>query len=332
MDRGRTPATQRARKATRSGRSRRAGAAAPARPSPAMAIPKVDLRGLEPGTPGWEAARAAVTASMLSHGCVVVAHGALGPELREALFSRAARDLFALPAEAKRRNVSTVGPYRGYITNTPGMNWESLYVGAAADAGRVPEFAGLLWPDGNPEFCDTIVSFAKKMTELERAVERMTLEGLGVGEDHIASHLDAHDDAVRLSRYGPPPDAASAMSMGEHRDDTVITIIVQHEVEGLEVQVGDGSWHTIPPEPDTVAFMAGEMFTRLVALFTTRCKGGTVVSAMDELVDGDHPLAYRPCNEDEYVQFRHSEEGGKFSDPLKAFCGVDVYASCTMIH
>jgi isopenicillin N synthase-like dioxygenase len=118
----------------------------------AMAIPKVDLRGLEPGTPGWEAARATVTASMVSHGCVVVAHGELGADLREALFGRAVREAFALPAEAKRRNVSTVGPYRGYIANIPGMDWESLRVHDADDAARVREFAGLLWPEGNPEF------------------------------------------------------------------------------------------------------------------------------------------------------------------------------------
>ncbi|KAF0899139.1 hypothetical protein E2562_013365 [Oryza meyeriana var. granulata] len=75
-----------------------------------MANPKVDLRGLKPGTPGWEEARTAVTASMVAHGCVVVAHGALGPELREALFGHAMREVFELPAEAKQRSVSTVGP------------------------------------------------------------------------------------------------------------------------------------------------------------------------------------------------------------------------------
>jgi hypothetical protein len=49
---------------------------------------------------------------------------------------------------------------------------------------------------------------------------------------------------------------------------------------------------------------------------------GSTVRAIDELVDEEHPLMYNPCDPYEYCSYRYTEEGLKFRDPLKAFCGV----------
>uniref|UniRef100_A0ACD5YAK0 Uncharacterized protein n=1 Tax=Avena sativa TaxID=4498 RepID=A0ACD5YAK0_AVESA len=311
-----------------------------------MEIKKVDLRGLEPGGPGWDGARDAVTASMVAYGCVVVQHDGLDRDIRQALFVRAMPELFAFPVETKRRNVYNDVQYGGYIGQLPALaGYESMSIKNVPDAGFISDFARLFWPQGNPSFCETSAGFARKAIKLEQTVTRMVLEGLGVRSKRA---LDSHHDqlryTLRMAHYGTSPgDDAAKVSMPEHRDYVMTSMVVQNQVEGLEVQLNDGSWYAVPPEPDTCAILVGSLLQvvtngrvqaclhrvktpsnrdRFSALVGCMPIQGSTVRAMGELVDEDHPLMYHPCDPYEYVRFQFSEEGRKSKDALKAFCGV----------
>ncbi|KAF8701999.1 hypothetical protein HU200_033336 [Digitaria exilis] len=191
---------------------------------------------------------------------------------------------------------------------------------------------------------ETMVSFTKNMLKLDETLEALLLEGLGVQGQSVRAHLDLLGHFVWLSHYGLPPVTEASETMQAHYDNTMNTMIFQHEVEGLEVRLADGRWVAVPPEPGTFTFMAGEQLRvatngrvpacyhrvrtpsnreRFAVLFGLVQNPGVEVRALDELVDEDHPLVFNPLKHEEYVEWRYSEEGFKVDDALKAFCGVE---------
>jgi isopenicillin N synthase-like dioxygenase len=108
---------------------------------------------------------------------------------------------------------------------------------------------------------DTVISFVSTLLKLEHTVEKMTLDGLGVREENIAGHRQTLTHSLRLSHYSVPEEPKMGVTLPRHTDPSFTTAIVQHEVEGLEVQAKDGSWITIPPEADTITIIAGDLLT-----------------------------------------------------------------------
>ena len=80
-------------------------------------------------------------------------------------------------------------------------------------------------------------------------MEKMILEGLGNQKEHIDTHLETLAHSLHLSRYGDPVHTDTNMSLQAHRGDNMITTIIHHWVEGLEVQAKNMSWFTVPTDP-----------------------------------------------------------------------------------
>jgi len=223
------------------------------------------------------------------------------------------------------------------------LDYESFLIPKCDDPESVDVFTKEMWGgEGNPSFKETLFKFLRVMKEVEEMVVKMVFESYGV-EKYLDSHLKTYEHSFRLSQYGAPKSQQVVDGLGIHRDTTMTSIVCQHEQEGLEFQLKDGSWTT--PSQNSVNFLLGDYFLawsngRLYTPYHRVKVGGSVdrystvyssapndeilIQTPEELVDGDHPLLFKPFYHKEYFAFRFSEAGIKAECPVKAFCGTET--------
>ena len=67
--------------------------------------------------------------------------------------------------------------------------------------------------------------------------------------------------------------------------------------------------------------MSGNRTRYTVMLFTVP-KAEYIIKAVEELVDEEHPLQFKPFKYSEYLALRSAEAGKNFEAPLKAYFGA----------
>jgi isopenicillin N synthase-like dioxygenase len=236
-------------------------------------VPQLDLRGFDAG----ESQRAQFLAELriAAHEVgffYLVGHGVEPPLLRDLLES--AKRFFALPEADKLAIEMIHSPhFRGYnrvaSERTRGMpDWrEQIDIGperaVLPRAAGSPPWARLRgpnqWPAALPQLRAVVTRWQIACMQVLTRILRAFSLALGQPADALEPlYGDDPHYLIKLIRY-PGRDATAAdQGVGAHKDAGLITLLLQDDRGGLQVETPRG-WIEVPPRPGTFVINIGEL-------------------------------------------------------------------------
>ncbi|MFF3766417.1 isopenicillin N synthase family dioxygenase [Streptomyces sp. NPDC001922] len=200
-------------------------------------------------------------------------HGVTAAET--AALTGAVRSFFALP-EADRLAVSNLGSphFRGYTRtgdeHTGGSrDWrDQLDIGAERPAHvPAPGEPGYWWlegpnqwPDALPELRTAALGWIDRLSGVAARLLHELLAAIGAPpgfyDDAFGDRPHLH---LKMVRYpGRAPDGAD-QGVGAHKDYGFLTLLLQDDIGGLQVERADGRFHDVPPLPGAFVVNLGEL-------------------------------------------------------------------------
>jgi len=149
---------------------------------------------------------------------------------------------------------------------------ESFVISGAGELGTLRDHVPQMvagrnnWPDEErvPGFKRKVLNYLEEVYRLGHRLVTILSLALGLPKDALAKDYTHPTDRLRLISYPPHPvDAPSNMyGCAPHCDYGLITILLQDEVGGLQIQ-NDGKWFDVVPEEGTFILNSGDMLHRL---------------------------------------------------------------------
>ncbi|KAI5660551.1 hypothetical protein M9H77_29344 [Catharanthus roseus] len=288
----------------------------------------------------WLSTRQQVVSALEEFGFFIAKCDKVSLQLHQEIFSLS-KELFDLPTETKVLNTSDT-PSLGYVGQVPSVPlFENLGIENATTTESVEKFTNLLWPSGNHHFSETVLSYAKLVSQLDQTVMKMVSESYAI-EKHYKPLQESMSYLLKLNKYRPAKESERNIGIVPHTDKSFMTILHQNQVKGLEIKMKDEEWILIDLSPSSFLVMAGEAIMAwtngrieapqhrvIMSEEEDRYSLGLFtfirdlkIEVPEELIDEDHPLQFRPFDHYKYMHFIYSEEGRKSESPIKAFCGI----------
>ncbi|WCJ39670.1 2-oxoglutarate (2OG) and Fe(II)-dependent oxygenase superfamily protein [Euphorbia peplus] len=296
---------------------------------------------LKPGTSEWEKVKSQVRKAAKDYGCFQALFKNIPQDIQKSM-NDAMEEIFELPIEIKKLNVSEL-PFHGYIgSSSKSPLYESIGIFYPDNSDKLQSFTNLMWPQGNINFSKTVHRFSVPLSELDEMIRRMIAESFGL-ENYSDEHLNSTYNIMRLNKYEAPQTVEKKTRLGAHTDKNTTSILYQNQTNGLEVQTKDGQWINVNFCLNSFLVIIGESFNvwtngrlhspmhrvmmsgekaRYSAVLFTVPKESYIIKAVEELVDEEHPLQFKPFRYPDFLKLRFAQVDLSHESPLKAFFGI----------
>lgn len=239
----------------------------------AHGLPVLDLSAFDAGAEERSVFLRSLREAALGPGFFYLTGHGIGPALTRDVL-KLSRQFFALPEPDKLAIEMIKSPhFRGYnragFEHTRGKpDWrEQVDIGAEREALPVDRSAPAWlrlqgpnqWPAALPDLKPVLLHYQAEVTVLAIRVLRAFAAALDQPDDIFEPiYTPAPNQLLKIIRYpGRDPDQ-SDQGVGAHKDSGFVTILLQDEVAGLQVEA-DGGWIEAPPLPGSFVVNIGEI-------------------------------------------------------------------------
>ncbi|XP_057832890.2 oxoglutarate-dependent flavonoid 7-O-demethylase 1 [Cryptomeria japonica] len=239
---------------------------------------------------------------------------------------RVSKEFFDLPLEEKRKQCPVRPGTRmleGYgrffdISDDTVLDW----VDALVHYVYPPSVMAVEhWPKTPHTYRETYEKYGEEVLKLADKLLGLLSEGLGLGSDYVQTLIKEPLLQLRINYYPPCPQPDLVHGVKPHSDGSVITVLLDDQVEGLQVRKG-GKWLSVSPVPGSLVVNIGDLLQiisngkyisaehkavvntnqyRMSVVLFLLAEDGVLIAPAPELIDESHPRLYQSTISEEYV-------------------------------
>ncbi|MEU1511962.1 2-oxoglutarate and iron-dependent oxygenase domain-containing protein [Streptomyces sp. NPDC005811] len=116
------------------------------------------------------------------------------------------------------------------------------------------------WPGGLPELREAALAWIDRLSGVAERLLRELLASIGADPGFYDSVFGEHAHPhLKLVRYPGSSGDGAGQGVGAHKDYGFLTLLLQDQVGGLQVQREDGLFHDVPPVEGAFVVNLGEL-------------------------------------------------------------------------